>query len=62
MSRVGRSLAIKLEVDLSFGVWDKLSLAEFLMKKCGQRPLRHRFPPFAGFLELESGAYYGAGY
>jgi len=24
--------------------------------------LRHRFPPFAGFFELESGAYYGVGY
>jgi UDP-4-amino-4-deoxy-L-arabinose formyltransferase/UDP-glucuronic acid dehydrogenase (UDP-4-keto-hexauronic acid decarboxylating) len=37
-------------------------LAELLVKKFEQHPLRHRFPPFAGFIELESGAYYGAGY
>jgi UDP-4-amino-4-deoxy-L-arabinose formyltransferase/UDP-glucuronic acid dehydrogenase (UDP-4-keto-hexauronic acid decarboxylating) len=24
--------------------------------------LRHRFPPFAGFREIESTAYYGTGY
>jgi UDP-4-amino-4-deoxy-L-arabinose formyltransferase/UDP-glucuronic acid dehydrogenase (UDP-4-keto-hexauronic acid decarboxylating) len=37
-------------------------LAELLVKKFERHPLRHRFPPFAGFRELESGAYYGAGY
>jgi UDP-4-amino-4-deoxy-L-arabinose formyltransferase/UDP-glucuronic acid dehydrogenase (UDP-4-keto-hexauronic acid decarboxylating) len=37
-------------------------LAELLVKKFEQHPLRQRFPPFAGSLELESGAYYGAGY
>jgi len=37
-------------------------LAESLVKKFEQHSLRQRFPPFAGFLELESGAYYGTGY
>jgi UDP-4-amino-4-deoxy-L-arabinose formyltransferase/UDP-glucuronic acid dehydrogenase (UDP-4-keto-hexauronic acid decarboxylating) len=27
-----------------------------------KHPLRHLFPPFAGFREIESGSYYGAGY
>jgi UDP-4-amino-4-deoxy-L-arabinose formyltransferase/UDP-glucuronic acid dehydrogenase (UDP-4-keto-hexauronic acid decarboxylating) len=37
-------------------------LAELLVKKFEQHQLRQRFPPFAGYLELESAAYYGAGY
>jgi UDP-4-amino-4-deoxy-L-arabinose formyltransferase/UDP-glucuronic acid dehydrogenase (UDP-4-keto-hexauronic acid decarboxylating) len=37
-------------------------LAEMLVKMFDKHPLRHRFPPFAGFLETESSAYYGAGY
>jgi len=27
-----------------------------------KHPLRHRFPPFAGFRDTESSAYYGKGY
>jgi UDP-4-amino-4-deoxy-L-arabinose formyltransferase/UDP-glucuronic acid dehydrogenase (UDP-4-keto-hexauronic acid decarboxylating) len=27
-----------------------------------QHPLRHKFPPFAGFRDAESSAYYGTGY
>ena len=37
-------------------------LAEMLVAKFERHPLRHRFPPFAGFREVESGSYYGAGY
>ena len=37
-------------------------LAEILVKKFHQHPLHKRFPPFAGFREIESRAYYGAGY
>ena len=37
-------------------------LAGMLVLKFDQHPLRALFPPFAGFQELESGAYYGAGY
>lgn len=37
-------------------------LAELLVRKFDAHPLRHRFPPFAGFVELESGSYYGSGY
>jgi UDP-4-amino-4-deoxy-L-arabinose formyltransferase/UDP-glucuronic acid dehydrogenase (UDP-4-keto-hexauronic acid decarboxylating) len=37
-------------------------LAGMLVLKFEQHPLRALFPPFAGFQELESGAYYGAGY
>ncbi len=37
-------------------------LAEMLLKKFDEHPLRFRFPPFAGFKEIESGSYYGAGY
>jgi len=37
-------------------------LAEMLVRQFERHPLRARFPPFAGFVELESGAYYGAGY
>jgi len=38
------------------------SLAEMLLAKFNQHPLRSHFPPFAGFREIESGSYYGAGY
>jgi len=37
-------------------------LAEMLVAKFDRHPLRSRFPPFAGYRELESGAYYGQGY
>ncbi|MEZ5979493.1 MAG: bifunctional UDP-4-keto-pentose/UDP-xylose synthase, partial [Planctomycetota bacterium] len=37
-------------------------LAELLVAKFDEHPLRDHFPPFAGFREIESGAYYGAGY
>jgi UDP-4-amino-4-deoxy-L-arabinose formyltransferase / UDP-glucuronic acid dehydrogenase (UDP-4-keto-hexauronic acid decarboxylating) len=37
-------------------------LAEMLVEKFEKHPLRQRFPPFAGFRELESKTYYGAGY
>jgi UDP-4-amino-4-deoxy-L-arabinose formyltransferase / UDP-glucuronic acid dehydrogenase (UDP-4-keto-hexauronic acid decarboxylating) len=37
-------------------------LAEMLVRKFDQHPLRALFPPFAGYQELESGTYYGAGY
>ena len=37
-------------------------LAEMLVKMFDDHPLRHRFPPFAGFRETESSTYYGAGY
>jgi len=37
-------------------------LAGMLVVKFDQHPLRSLFPPFAGFQEVESGAYYGAGY
>jgi len=37
-------------------------LAEMLLAKFNQHPLRSKFPPFAGFREIESGSYYGTGY
>jgi UDP-4-amino-4-deoxy-L-arabinose formyltransferase/UDP-glucuronic acid dehydrogenase (UDP-4-keto-hexauronic acid decarboxylating) len=37
-------------------------LAELLVAKFYQHPLRSRFPPFAGFRETESHSYYGPGY
>jgi UDP-4-amino-4-deoxy-L-arabinose formyltransferase/UDP-glucuronic acid dehydrogenase (UDP-4-keto-hexauronic acid decarboxylating) len=37
-------------------------LAEMLLAKFDHHPLRSKFPPFAGFREIESGSYYGAGY
>jgi UDP-4-amino-4-deoxy-L-arabinose formyltransferase/UDP-glucuronic acid dehydrogenase (UDP-4-keto-hexauronic acid decarboxylating) len=37
-------------------------LAEMLVKRFEKHPLRRRFPPFAGYLEVESGSYYGSGY
>ena len=37
-------------------------LAEMLVTKFEQHPMRHKFPPFAGFHEMESRSYYGNGY
>lgn len=37
-------------------------LAEILVEKFEQHPLRGKFPPFAGYRIIESGAYYGKGY
>lgn len=37
-------------------------LAEMLLKSFDKHPLRDRFPPFAGFREVESSTYYGKGY
>jgi UDP-4-amino-4-deoxy-L-arabinose formyltransferase / UDP-glucuronic acid dehydrogenase (UDP-4-keto-hexauronic acid decarboxylating) len=37
-------------------------LAHLLVKKFTEHPLHVRFPPFAGFREVESRAYYGEGY
>ena len=37
-------------------------LAEILVEKFSKHPLRSQFPPFAGFREVESSSYYGAGY
>lgn len=37
-------------------------LAEMLLRKFNEHPLRSKFPPFAGFREIESGSYYGSGY
>jgi UDP-4-amino-4-deoxy-L-arabinose formyltransferase/UDP-glucuronic acid dehydrogenase (UDP-4-keto-hexauronic acid decarboxylating) len=37
-------------------------LAELLVHKFKQHPHHNRFPPFAGFREVESRAYYGQGY
>ena len=37
-------------------------LAEMLVEKFEHHPLRSEFPPFAGFREVESRSYYGAGY
>ncbi len=37
-------------------------LAEMLLAKFDEHPLRAHFPSFAGFREIESGSYYGAGY
>ncbi|TFH17591.1 MAG: bifunctional UDP-4-amino-4-deoxy-L-arabinose formyltransferase/UDP-glucuronic acid oxidase ArnA [Lentisphaerales bacterium] len=37
-------------------------LAEMLVRIFEKHPLRSKFPPFAGFKEIESGSYYGAGY
>ena len=38
------------------------ALAEMLLESFERHPLRHRFPPFAGFREVESSSYYGKGY
>ena len=37
-------------------------MAEMLVKKFDAHPLRKNFPPFAGFIVVESGAFYGKGY
>lgn len=37
-------------------------LGEMLAEKFDRHPLRGEFPPFAGFREVESSSYYGAGY
>ncbi|WP_324723174.1 bifunctional UDP-4-amino-4-deoxy-L-arabinose formyltransferase/UDP-glucuronic acid oxidase ArnA [Lelliottia sp. JS-SCA-14] len=37
-------------------------LAEMLLESFERHPLRDRFPPFAGFREVESSSYYGKGY
>jgi len=37
-------------------------MAEMLVKKFDAHPLRKEFPPFAGFIVVESGAFYGKGY
>jgi len=37
-------------------------LAERLLSSFERHPLRDRFPPFAGFREVESSSYYGKGY
>jgi len=37
-------------------------LAEMLLTKFEQHPLRPKFPPFAGFRVVESSSYYGSGY
>ncbi len=38
------------------------ALAELLVEKFNQHPLKEKFPPFAGLREVESRAYYGEGY
>ncbi|NQU15132.1 MAG: bifunctional UDP-4-amino-4-deoxy-L-arabinose formyltransferase/UDP-glucuronic acid oxidase ArnA [Desulfobacteraceae bacterium] len=37
-------------------------LAELLVTKFQEHPLKSSFPPFAGFRQMESRSYYGAGY
>lgn len=37
-------------------------LAEMLLASFNDHPLRDRFPPFAGFKDVESSSYYGKGY
>ena len=37
-------------------------LAEILIQKFDAHPLRDKFPPFAGCVEVESGTFYGKGY
>jgi UDP-4-amino-4-deoxy-L-arabinose formyltransferase/UDP-glucuronic acid dehydrogenase (UDP-4-keto-hexauronic acid decarboxylating) len=37
-------------------------MAEILVEKFEKHPLRDRFPPFAGMVEIESRRYYGDGY
>ena len=40
----------------------KRVFAEQLLESFEKHPLRDRFPPFAGFREVESSSYYGKGY
>lgn len=45
--------------------WNEASikdLAMMLVEKFDKHPLRSKFPPFAGFQEIESKSYYGKGY
>lgn len=44
------------------GEYSIKELAEMLVAKFEAHPLRHHFPPFAGYHTIESGRYYGAGY
>ena len=37
-------------------------LAEILVKQFNKHPFRKKFPPFAGYKEVESGTFYGKGY
>ncbi|NDL63692.1 bifunctional UDP-4-amino-4-deoxy-L-arabinose formyltransferase/UDP-glucuronic acid oxidase ArnA [Acerihabitans arboris] len=37
-------------------------LAQMLLESFEHHPLRHHFPPFAGFKDIESKSYYGKGY
>ncbi|MEI8245376.1 MAG: bifunctional UDP-4-amino-4-deoxy-L-arabinose formyltransferase/UDP-glucuronic acid oxidase ArnA [Lentisphaerota bacterium] len=37
-------------------------MAEMLVKKFDKHPYRKKFPPFAGYMIVESGAFYGKGY
>ncbi len=37
-------------------------LGEMLLASFEKHPLRHHFPPFAGFRVVESSSYYGKGY
>jgi len=37
-------------------------MAEMLVRLFDEHPLRKEFPPFAGFMVVESGAFYGKGY
>ncbi len=37
-------------------------MAEMLVEKFDKHPLRSKFPPFAGYLVVESGSFYGKGY
>ncbi|MBA5204550.1 bifunctional UDP-4-amino-4-deoxy-L-arabinose formyltransferase/UDP-glucuronic acid oxidase ArnA [Pectobacterium aroidearum] len=37
-------------------------LGDMLLTSFNAHPLRDRFPPFAGFIEVESSSYYGKGY
>ncbi len=37
-------------------------LSEMVLDKFEKHQLRSKFPPFAGFREIESGSYYGSGY
>lgn len=37
-------------------------MAEILVEKFDKHPLRSKFPPFAGYMVVDSGAYYGKGY
>ncbi|MFA7229992.1 MAG: bifunctional UDP-4-amino-4-deoxy-L-arabinose formyltransferase/UDP-glucuronic acid oxidase ArnA [Victivallaceae bacterium] len=38
------------------------SMAEMLVEKFDKHPQRAKFPPFAGYIVVESGSYYGKGY